>query len=179
VSRRELVRRLVHTCLGAGAYLLAFISWEWAAALFAAAVLVNALLLPRLPGMKFLMRADGSGHAGLILYPLVLLLLTLAFRDRVAVVQAAWLAMAVGDGLAPLFGEFLERPAWPWCRSKSVPASVIAFGLAFTAMLPVLSPAVAAAAAGAGLLGESLPPPSNDNLVVPVLAAAAVLAAGG
>ena len=180
MSRREWGRRLVHVGLGSGAYLLPLVSGPVAAAVLAVATLHNAFALPRLPVIRLLLRAEGGGLRGLVLYPLVLLGLVLILRERhQQVVQAAWLALAVGDGLAPGLATLFRRPAWPWNGEKAVPASCAAFALAFVAMIPTLPLSLAAAGTGGGLLGETLPRPCDDNLMVPLFAAGAALAVHG
>jgi len=179
VTSREWTRRLVHIGVGAGAFLLPLVPWSAAMAVLVAAVLHNAFVLPRLSVGRRLLRADGGGRLGLVLYPLVLLVLVILCGERVEIVQGAWLAMAVGDGLAPIIGARLRRPVWPWRSDKSVTASLLAYALAGATMILVLPLCTAMAATLGGLVGEALPRPFNDNLTVPLLAAGAVYAMQG
>lgn len=171
----EVLRRLVHVGLGGGAWLLPILGWELVAVLAALAVPFNLLALPRIPGLRRLERPGGRGRTGLVLYPLVVLALVVVFRERREVAQAGWLALAVGDGCAPLLGVWMSRPRWPWLQEKSVPASLVAFGLAGLCMLSLMPAAAAAAGAAGGLLGEVAPLPADDNLLVPMAAVLAVL----
>ncbi|MAG54782.1 MAG: hypothetical protein CMJ83_00670 [Planctomycetes bacterium] len=174
---REALRRTVHVGLGAGAFLLPVVGWLPMAALCAVAVAFNFWALPRLPVTRFLVR-DGhdDGHRGLVLYPAGLLFLILLFRDTYAPVQAGWLALALGDGLAPGFGRWFSRPRWPWCPDKAVPASVLAFAVSGSVMGLLIPWPGAVAGAVAGLLAETLP--GEDNLAVPLFAAAGVALTG-
>ena len=184
MTGREGARRLVHVGLGGLAWFLPLVSWKVAAIVFLLGTLANAFLLPRLPAFRLLMRpsspeGDPGGLRGLVLYPLVLLGLTLLFRDREEPVIAAWLAMALGDGLAPLLAHAFGGPAWPWNARKRILPSCLAFGVSVLAMVTLLPPATALWAGTLGLLGESLPGPVDDNLTVPLLAAGGTLIGGG
>ena len=167
MSGRELFRRLVHTGLGAGAFLLPVLGWEVVGALALAAIPFNLWLLRDVPLLCRLQRAGGSGNRALVFYPLAVLILVLAFRDDHAPIQAGWLALAVGDGLAPVLSNVMVRMPWPWNRRKSAAGAVAAFALATLAMMPLMPWPVAAAAGCAGLAAESLPAPIEDNLSVP------------
>lgn len=179
MTAREGWRRAVHVALGGGAWLLPVLGWEVVAGLCAAATAFNALLLHRLPITRGLVRPDGGGRVGLVLYPLVLLALVLVFRDRHVPTQAAWLALAVGDGLAPVMGAFMKRPRWPWNVRKSVPATATAFALAAALLTTLTGAALAFPAMAVGAVAESLPGPLDDNLTVPVAAAVAAALVGG
>ena len=178
MTAREASRRVVHLALGAGAWLLPVLGWEVVAGLSAFGCLFNLLLLHRLPFTRGLVREDGAGRIGLILYPVVVLTLVLVFRDQHAPIQAGWLALAVGDGLAPVFGVFLTRPRWPWNPSKTAPATVVAFAVAAALLSTLTDATVAFSAMGIGALSESLPGPVDDNLTVPVVAAVAAFLIG-
>lgn len=161
-----LARRCVHTALAGGAFLLPLIPW-WVAvvALILAALFNAAVLAPK----RWLAQRNGAGTSGLVLYPLVLAILLLVFQERCQPVQCAWFAMAVGDGLAPLWRH--GGVCWPWRRDKEVRASVLSYGLACVAMLSVVAWPVAIVAGVAGMLAETMPPMLDDNLSVPVAAA--------
>ena len=64
--------------------------------------LFNVLALPRLGGTRLYRRAEHArGYsAGILLYPLSILLLLLLFPARPDIVAAAWGILAVGDGMA-------------------------------------------------------------------------------
>jgi dolichol kinase len=167
----EDLRRSLHLLLGAGAYLLPWLGWRAGAVLCAVAAIANTWILPHLAPTRVLLRPGNDGRLGLILYPAVLGVLLLVFRDDYLPTRAGWLAMAVGDGIAPWLGRLLPRPRWPWLPGKSLSASAAASTLAAATMLPVMPPAAAGAAALGGLAGEALSGIVDDNLSVPALAA--------
>ena len=79
--------------------------WQ-AAALAAAALVFNLVLLPRLGGRRLYRPVDDARGfpLGILLYPLSVLLLTLAFPSRLDIAAAAWGILAFGDGFATLIG---------------------------------------------------------------------------
>jgi dolichol kinase len=171
---RGLARRVVHTGLAGGALLLPLFPWGASVlALTAAACFNAAILAPR----AWLARVDGRGSRGLVLYPLVLAILLLYYQEDVVPVQCAWFAMAVGDGLAPLFRH--GGAPWPWRRDKEMSATFLAYGLSAVLMVSVVPWPVALAAALAGAVAETLPEPLDDNLCVPIAAAGAAHFARG
>src|SRR6185369_308799 len=140
--------------IGSGlfALLLRWLTGWQAAALAAAALVFNLLLLPRLGGRRLYRPVD---HArgfplGILLYPLSVLLLTIACPTRLDLVAAAWGILAFGDGFATLVGRFVTtinaepaehadqnlsansassafyRRRLPWNRDKTV-AGTLAF----------------------------------------------------
>jgi dolichol kinase len=179
MTAREGARRAVHLALGAGAWLLPVLGWEVVAWLSGFGCVFNLLLLHRLPLTRELVREGGGGRLGLILYPVVVLALVLVFRDQYVPIQAGWLALAVGDGLAPVFGALFSRPRWPWNASKTVPATAAAFAIAAALLTTLTDATLAFSAMGVGALAESLPGPVDDNLTVPMVTAAAVFLMGG
>jgi uncharacterized protein (TIGR00297 family) len=189
----ELARQLVHLAVGGFALLLRVLTW-WQAALAALAALVfNLVLLPRLGGHVLYRPTEvASGHApGIVLYPLSVLLLILALPHRLDLVAAAWGILAVGDAAATLAGGRLGGPRWRWNREKTVigtvafllcgaPASsFLAWWCSPTVTPPpsftfiVIAPLVATAVAA---LLETMPVRLNDNLAVPLVAAAVLWA---
>ena len=65
--------------------------------------------------------------SGIVLYPLSVLLLIVAFADRLDMVAAAWGVLAFGDGMATLVGTTTYAAhRFPWNREKSV-AGIRAF----------------------------------------------------
>jgi dolichol kinase len=174
VSRRELARRALHAGLGFGVLLHAVIGWQGIAALGIAGVLANRFLLERWASTRWLLRPEpGGGLRGLVSYPLAITLLALLWREEEAGLAAGWLPLAVGDGLAPILARFLPRPPWPWNPAKSATAGLSAFALAGACLLGWADPVPAFGAALAGSLAESLPRPSEDNLMVPLAASGA------
>lgn len=167
--RGPLLRRCLHVALGGGAFLLPLVSWQVSLVACTVGAAFNALVLPR---MKWVPREDGAGTLGLVLYPLVLALLLVFFRSDFVPVQAAWICMAVGDGLAPLLA--VQAVPWPWNRRKSVVGSVCAYAMSGLVLMAVLPWPLALCAALAGCLVESLPLRVDDNLLVPLASALAV-----
>ena len=117
-AHSEHARQWVHIGSGAFALLLRVISSWQATALAAFALLFNLALLPRIGGRRLYRPADEARGfpLGILLYPLSVLLLTLAFPSRLDIVAAAWGILACGDGAATLAGrasqsnaEFAER----------------------------------------------------------------------
>ena len=102
----EHARQWVHIGSGAFALLLRVISSWQATALAALALLFNLALLPRIGGRRLYRPADEARGfpLGILLYPLSVLLLTLAFPSRLDIVAAAWGILACGDGAATLIG---------------------------------------------------------------------------
>jgi uncharacterized protein (TIGR00297 family) len=105
-SHSEGARQWVHIGSGLFALLLRVLNGWQSAALAAAALVFNVVLLPRLGGKQLYRPVD---HArgfplGILLYPLSVLLLTLAFPSRLDIAAAAWGILAFGDGFATLIG---------------------------------------------------------------------------
>lgn len=185
----ETRRQLVHVAMVAWAFLLRVLSWPEAAALALAALLFNYFVLPRVGG-RSIVRPDDVARgmaAGILFYPLAVLLLILCFRSRLDIVAAAWAILAVGDGVATLAGRTIGGARLPWNREKTR-AGTIAFFLAgasggvllcwwtqpaptspVSTMFVVGAPVLAAAVAA---LVESIPVRLDDNLSVPFAAAA-------
>jgi dolichol kinase len=177
MTRPELVRRAVHVLIGAGAYLVPVIGVKAALVLAIVAIPANAWLLPHLPGLRSVIRPDGSGRNAIWLYPLACAILLAVFWEQPRYAQAGWLALGFGDGLAPFVGMAVKGPAWPWCARKRVLVSLVSGAIAGLATLPVLSVPGALAVAGAGFVADGLP--FEDNLGWPFLCAGAAWIAAG
>jgi uncharacterized protein (TIGR00297 family) len=183
----ETARQIVHMSMGVFALLLRVLTW-WQAALCAlAALLFNALVLPRAGGRTIIRPVDASrGYPfGILIYPVSVLLLILAFPARLDIAASAWGIMALGDGAATLAGRRWGRHRLGWNPDKSVeglvafiaaggaaavllawwtaPAITPAPGTAFILVAPVL------AAIAAGLV-ETVPIALDDNISVPASA---------
>jgi uncharacterized protein (TIGR00297 family) len=188
----ESARQWVHIGSGLFAVLLRFLTWWQAAVLAIVALAFNALVLPRVGGRRLFRPVDRlrGFPIGILLYPLSVLILILAFPDRPDIVAAAWGVMACGDGFATLVGQSARSsPRLPWNEDKSV-AGTAAFFLCGAAAgvalawwtrpavtpLPPLTFTVGApvAAAFVAALVETIPVRLDDNISVP-LSAAAVL----
>jgi uncharacterized protein (TIGR00297 family) len=115
----ETRRQTVHIAMAGFALLLRYLAWPQAAALALVALLFNTFALASLaPGI--IRPADSRrGRAGVLYYPLSVLLLILIFRQRLDIVAAAWGVMAFGDGFATLVGAQSAGPRLPWNPQKS------------------------------------------------------------
>jgi dolichol kinase len=177
MKRAELLRRAVHVAIGLGAYLVPVVGVGTALALAIAAVPANALLLPRLPGLRSVIRDDGSGTRAIWLYPLSCAVLLATFHETPRFAQAGWLALGLGDGLAPFVAMLVRGPAWPWNPRKRILVSAFAGLIAGAAVLPLLPVPAALAVALAGTLADGLP--LEDNLTWPLMAGFAAWASAG
>lgn len=180
-------RQLVHIAMGAWALVLRWITWPQAAALAAAALLFNWLVLPHVGG-RSLYRASDQARGfpiGILLYPFAVLLLVLVFRSRLDIVALVWGVLAAGDGFATLVGRRSGGPRLPWNTEKSV-AGTLAFavtgaiagaflgwwaGLGLSSPMPIAVVVAAAVAASiAAAFVESIPVRLDDNLSVSAVA---------
>ncbi len=173
MTRNELLRRAVHILIGLGAYLVPVIGVDAALALALIAIPANAWLLPRLPGLRNVIRPDGTGTRAIWAYPLACAALLVVFHDRPVIAQIGWLSLGVGDGVAPFLGLAVRGPCWPWRREKRVLVSVLAGGAAALACAIVAPWPIAIAAGCAGAVADGLPRPIEDNVAWPVSAAVA------
>ena len=183
----ETARQIVHMSMSVFALLLRVLTW-WQAALCAmAALLFNALVLPRAGGRAIIRPVDASrGYPfGILIYPVSVLLLILAFPARLDIAASAWGIMALGDGAATLAGRRWGRHRLGWNPDKTVEgllAFIAAGGAAAVffawwtapAITPapetafiVVAPVLAAVAAG---LVETVPVALDDNISVPASA---------
>jgi uncharacterized protein (TIGR00297 family) len=183
----ESARKIVHMAMGGFALLLRSIPWWQAAILACAALAFNLTALPRF-GRRLYRPHDHLQRfpAGIVLYPVSVLLLILVFPTRLDIAAAAWGTLAIGDGMATLVGKPLGRRRIPWNPSKSVLgtcAFVVCGGLAGSflawwcrpAIVPtpslwfsIAAPLVAALAAA---FVETIPIRLDDNVSVPWTAA--------
>ena len=105
-SHSENARQWVHIGSGAFALLLRVLNGWQAAAMAAIALIFNLVLLPRIGGRRLYRPVDHERGfpLGILLYPLSVLLLMLAFPARLDIAAAAWGILAFGDGFATLVG---------------------------------------------------------------------------
>ena len=181
----EILRKALHIAFGLGAVALAWLPWWMAAGIAGLAVVGNYLLLHRVFGRR-VWRLGDRVDAGIVLYPAMVCLLIIVFRNQLVVAGTAWAILAFGDGFATLAGKMIRGPRLPWHRDKTWSGLIafIAFGVAgalpmfqflggqelqFRSVLFVTLSVIAAA------LVESLPLRIDDNVTVP-WAAAFVLA---
>jgi uncharacterized protein (TIGR00297 family) len=171
------------------ALLLRWLTWPQAAALAAAALAFNAIVLPRIGGRRLYRDSDVARGLplGILFYPFSVLLLIVLFPRRLDIVAAAWGIMAFGDGFATIVGRAAGRTPLRWNPDKTAEGSaafVVAASLAAVALAWWTRPAVAPlpplwftlaapiAAAVVAAFAETLPVRLDDNLSVPAAAAA-------
>ena len=199
----ESARQWVHIGSGLFALLLRFLTWWQASALAVTALVFNALVLPRIGGRRLYRPIDAARGfpLGILLYPLSVLILILAFPERLDIVAAAWGVLAFGDGFATLIGRAWNAKAakaakttLPWNSDKTI-AGTTAFvlfgsvaGVALACwtrssvtprpplMFSLVAPMVAAAV---GALVETIPVRLDDNISVPFSSAGVMWLAGG
>jgi uncharacterized protein (TIGR00297 family) len=182
-ATNEPLRKSLHIALGLGAIALKWLPWWLAAAVSVLAILGNWLLLHRIVG-RSVARDERGFDEGIVLYPVAVLLLLLVFRNQLVYAGIAWVILAFGDGVATLAGKSVPLARLPWNPDKSwggMVAFVLAGGagaLAIGEWLGDPNPLFVAGAALAAAIVESLPLRIDDNLTVP-LAAAATLLVGG
>lgn len=183
-STNELLRKSLHIGFGFVAFALKWLTWEAAAAVCVVAIVGNWLFLHRLVG-RGVARHERGYDAGIVLYPVAVLLLVLTFRHQLHFAAIGWTLLAFGDGFATLAGKFsARRRSLPWNPDKSW-AGLIAFFIAGSAMsiavahwLDYYQPIVILIAALAAAITESLPLRIDDNLTVPFAASVALIVAG-
>lgn len=186
MTQSEVPRQLVHIGVGAIALSLKFLSWPEAAAMALAAILFNLFVLPRLSHRVFRPGdLEQLWTTGIVLYPLAVLGLILFFRERLDLAAAAWGILAAGDGMATLVGTTVRSARLPWNHDKSV-AGLLAFIVAgagaaiglltWTSGEPLGVTMIATGIIAAVVAGfvETVPITLNDNLTVPLAAAAAL-----
>ena len=168
----ENLRKSLHIGFGLGAFTLRWLPW-WLAAIAAAAALIgNWLLLHRIVG-KRVARHERGYDAGIILYPLAVLVLIVVFRDQLAIAAVAWTTLAFGDGCATLAGKLLPIGRIAWNRDKSwggTLAFVVFGGIASCAVAAWLGDPPYHFVIGAVVIAavvETLPLHVDDNVTVP------------
>ena len=179
-------RQILHVTMGTLALLLRYLTDYQAMVLAGGAVAFNLYALPRLAGTLY---RPGEVRrrflSGIVMYPVAVLFLIVAFPDRRDIIAAAWGVLAFGDGMATLVGRHVASARIPWNREKSVAGScafVIFAGAAgsflcwrcrstvipppypwFSIWMPWLAAIVAAAV-------ETVPIRLDDNISVPAAA---------
>jgi len=191
LTAAEAKRKLVHIAVGGFALLLRFMTWRQAALMAVAAFFFNWQALPRLGGRGLWREGDhGRGFSlGILLYPLAVLALILAFHDELWKAAAVWAVLAVGDGMAAFIGLAAGGPRLAWNRDKTWAGSLafVLFGtvaasvlMVWTLRLPLaawVSPRVLAVTIPLALVCavvESMPTTLDDNLTVPLVGAVAI-----
>jgi uncharacterized protein (TIGR00297 family) len=182
-ATNELLRKSLHLAFGFGAFALKWLPWWMAAGVAAGAVIGNWLLLHRLVG-KAVSRHERGYDSGIVLYPFVVMLLIIVFRNHIAYAGIGWALLAFGDGAATLTGRAMRIAPLPWNRDKSWGGLLggllagVAMGALVGLWLGERRLFVIAIAAVAAAIVESLALHVDDNLTVPFAAAAALVIAG-
>ncbi|HEY3349953.1 MAG TPA: DUF92 domain-containing protein [Thermoanaerobaculia bacterium] len=186
LPREEALRKTVHVGMAGFALLLRTLTWQQAAAAAAAALALNVFLVPRVaPNVLRVEERVKRFSVGIALYPLVVLLLIFTFQRNLPIAAAGWGYLAFGDGFASIVGMTLGGPRLLWNPKKSLSGFLgyVVFGFLGAAFLygfvaartPLpweLGCLFVAALAGAAV--ESLPSELDDNVLPPLVAAAAL-----
>lgn len=182
-TTNELLRKSLHIGFGFVAFALKGLTWEAAAAVCVVAIVSNWLVLHRLVG-RGVARHERGYDAGIVLYPVGVLLLVLVFRHQLHFAAIGWALLAFGDGFATLAGRSMRVNArLPWNRDKSWAGFVAFFiaggamGIAVAYWLDYREPIVVLIAALVAAIAESLPLGIDDNLTVPFAASVALIVA--
>jgi len=182
-TTNEGLRKTLHIGFGLFALALKWLPWWAAAAIAAVAVLGNWLVLHRIVGTA-VSRHERGYDAGIVLYPFVVMLLIVIFRNHIAYAGIGWAMLAFGDGMATLAGRAVRIAPLPWNRDKSwggflaCIAAAFGAGWAVGAWLGEHDITAIAIAALAAAIAESLPLHVDDNITVPFATAVALIIAG-
>ncbi|HEY5610788.1 MAG TPA: DUF92 domain-containing protein, partial [Thermoanaerobaculia bacterium] len=182
----EAMRKAVHIGAGLFAIPLKWVTTPQAAAFLAFTFLFNRFVLPHVGG-RLLSRNERGYDRGILIYPLAVLALILAFPRDPAIAAAVWAILAFGDGVATLVGRNFGGWRIPWNRDKSILGTVAfievaipaAYGISlFIGHKPTRLPwfIVISIAVLICAVVESLPLPVDDNLTVPLAGGISMLA---
>ncbi|HWS70776.1 MAG TPA: DUF92 domain-containing protein [Thermoanaerobaculia bacterium] len=179
----EGLRKTLHIAFGLVAFALFWLTWQVAAAVAAAAVVGNWLVLHRIFGSR-VARHERGWDAGIVLYPFAVLVLIVIFRNELAFAAAGWVILAFGDGFASVIGRRTPIARLPWNADKSWGGSIAFLIAAFLGVFAVsrvfhvaLSAPMIAAVIVCAIV-ESLPLGIDDNISVPLAAATVLLVFG-
>lgn len=178
----ELARKAVHIAFGFAALSLAWLSTLEAATVALCALLFNWKVLPHVGGRSISRDRRGTDR-GILLYPMAVFVLVVAFPTRPEIAAACWGIVAFGDGMATVAGKLVPISTLPWNRSKSL-GGFLMFLLAGTAAAFLLWSyvrpadrfwllAVTAVATVSAGIAESLDLGIDDNITVPAVSALA------
>ena len=106
-ATNETLRKGIHIGFGLGALALKSLPWTVAAGVCVVAIISNWLVLHRVVG-RGVARHERGFDAGIMLYPLMVLVLVVAFRTHMHYAAIAWAMLAFGDGIATLAGKSLR-----------------------------------------------------------------------
>ena len=182
-ATNEILRKSLHIALGFVAFGLKWLPWWAAAGACAVATVGNWVGLHRIVGTS-IARHERGYDAGIVLYPFVVGLLVVVFRNQLHYAAIAWALLAFGDGVASLAGKAMRLAPLPWNPDKSW-GGLLAFfvvgagmALAVAYWMDYRHPIVVLIAALAAAITETLPLRVDDNLTVPAAAAVALMIAG-
>lgn len=179
-ATNETLRKGIHIAFGLGAFALKWLDWYVAAAVCVVAILGNLFLLHRIVG-RGVARHERGFDAGIVLYPVMILLLVVVFRDRLVLAAIAWAMLAFGDGVATLAGNSFRIAPLPWNPAKSWGGFLACFlgsaisGIAVGYWMDFPAPIAIAVAALAAAIAESLPLGIDDNITVPLACVTALM----
>ncbi|HEX7832017.1 MAG TPA: hypothetical protein VF787_20340, partial [Thermoanaerobaculia bacterium] len=103
-TTNEYLRKALHIAFGLFAFALKWLPWWAAAGVCVVAIIGNFAVLHRVVG-RGVARHERGYDAGIVLYPVAVLLLVLVFHDRLVFAAIAWALLAFGDGVATLAGK--------------------------------------------------------------------------
>lgn len=176
MTSAEWKRKALHAGMGLFALGLRWLDWRVAAVCALAALLFNAIVMPRV-GRGIYRDATSRRDAGIIAYPAMVLVLILVFHGPYLPIAAAvWAMMAFGDPTAAIVGKTVGGPALPWNPRKTWVGLLANWAVAGAAAVLVhlfvsgrgpQADAVAILMLGAGLYAflESVPAGIDDNIV--------------
>ena len=181
-TTNETLRKGIHIAFGLGAFTFKWLPWYVAAGVCVAAIAGNWLVLHRVVG-RGVARHERGFDAGIMLYPTMVLLLVLVFRNHLHFAAIGWAMLAFGDCVATLAGKAIRIAPLPWNPDKSWGgvlacfAAAAAAGLAVAYWMDFREPVAVILAALAAAIVESLPLGVDDNVTVPLAAVATVVIA--
>jgi uncharacterized protein (TIGR00297 family) len=176
----EALRKSIHTAFGLFALSLRWLPWWAAAGAAAAAVIGNWLILHRIVG-RSIARHERGWDAGIVLYPLAVLILILVFRHDLHIAGTAWALLAFGDGFATPAGKAIGGPRLPWNRDKTwagffgfiaagFPAALLVSWFLTDQPTTIARWLIVFLATIAAAITESLPAGVDDNVTIPLAA---------
>ncbi len=175
---REDARKVVHIFFGLFAFTLRWLSTTEAAVVALCALLFNRFVLRRVGG-SFISRSGLGYDLGIVLYPLAVLVLILAFFSRPELAAVAWVILGFGDGMATVVGRHAPLAPLPWNRQKSwsgliafiivaSPVSLLAWWFVTGTRPSSAETIIVIVTVLVAAIAESLPLHVDDNLVVPL-----------
>jgi phosphoserine phosphatase len=185
ISRSNLIRELIH----AGGLIVPLLCIYVLSNLVVAGLLLSAALiyfvseLLRINGTNVplisritILAADKPElhefNTSPIFHALGIALALIIFPPQIG--YAAVAVLSLGDSSASIFGKRFGRMKVPFNRGKSVVGSVMGLVFAFLGALLFVDWFTAAVGAAAGILIEVIPTPIEDNLLIPLVAGAAM-----